>query len=123
MATRIHPSAVVEPGAQLGVDVEIGPFVYVGGEVVLGDRTRLHHHSSVEGWTTLGEGGEVFPYANLGAKTQVVRVSVSGPAMFFGSTSRSMPRRATGNSPCSATTTRCSRTAMSRMIAYSAITS
>jgi acyl-[acyl carrier protein]--UDP-N-acetylglucosamine O-acyltransferase len=35
MATRIHPSAVVESGAQLGTDVEIGPFVYVGGEVVL----------------------------------------------------------------------------------------
>jgi UDP-N-acetylglucosamine acyltransferase len=84
MATRIHPSAVVEPGAQLGVDVEIGPFVYVGGEVVLGDRTRLHHHSSVEGWTTLGEGGEVFPYANLGAKTQDLKFQGGRPGVRIG---------------------------------------
>ena len=39
MAVTIHPLAVVEPGAELGADVSIGPFCQVGPNVRLGDRT------------------------------------------------------------------------------------
>ncbi|MBL9194775.1 MAG: acyl-ACP--UDP-N-acetylglucosamine O-acyltransferase [Opitutaceae bacterium] len=84
MATRIHPSAIVEPGAQLGVDVDIGPFVYVGPEVTLGDRTRLHHHCAVEGWTVLGPDCEVFPHANVGAKTQDLKYKGGRPGVKIG---------------------------------------
>lgn len=70
MATKVHPSAVMESGAELGADVEIGAFAFVGAGVRLGDGCRLHHHAAVEGDTVLGPGCEVFPFANLGAKTQ-----------------------------------------------------
>ena len=39
----IHPTAIIEAGAQLGVDVDLGAYSFVGREVVLGDRARLHH--------------------------------------------------------------------------------
>ncbi len=66
----IHPTAIVEPGAQLGADCEIGPYCIIGAHVVLGDRCRLHSHVVVDGHTTLGEGNEIFPFAALGLRTQ-----------------------------------------------------
>jgi UDP-N-acetylglucosamine acyltransferase len=84
MATRIHPSAVVEPGAQLGADVEVGPFAFVGAGVTLGAGTRLHHHASVEGFTTLGAGCEIFPYACIGGKTQDLKYKGGRPGLRAG---------------------------------------
>ncbi|MBP6507345.1 MAG: acyl-ACP--UDP-N-acetylglucosamine O-acyltransferase [Opitutaceae bacterium] len=84
MATRIHPSAVVEPGAQLGTEVEIGAFAYVGPEVQLGDGTRLHHHASVEGFTVLGQQCEIFPYACIGGKTQDLKFKGGRPGLRVG---------------------------------------
>ena len=71
----IHPTAVVNPAAQIGQRVEIGPYAVVGPHVVLGDRCRLHHHATVEGRTTLGEGCEVFPQAVLGMPPQDIKYS------------------------------------------------
>ena len=42
--SKVHPTAVVEDGAQIGQDVEIGPYCVVGPKVVLGDRVKLHSH-------------------------------------------------------------------------------
>ncbi len=84
MAANIHPTAVVEPGAQLGAGVEIGALAYVGAGVVLGDGTRLHHHASVEGFTTLGRSCEVFPYACIGGKTQDLKFKGGRPGLRAG---------------------------------------
>ncbi|MEO6569546.1 MAG: acyl-ACP--UDP-N-acetylglucosamine O-acyltransferase [Opitutaceae bacterium] len=84
MSARVHPTAIVEPGAQLGPDVEVGAFAFVGSGVVLGDRTRLHHHASVEGNTTMGSGCEVFPYAFLGGKTQDLKFKGGKPGVRIG---------------------------------------
>lgn len=84
MPTTIHPTAVVESSAQLGADVEIGPFCYVGPGVRLGDRTRLHHHASVEGNTSLGEACEIFPYACIGGKTQDLKFKGGNPGVRIG---------------------------------------
>lgn len=84
MASRIHPTAVVEPSAQLGDDVVIGPFAYIGGSVRLGAGTQIHHHASVEGNTVLGQSCEVFPYANLGAKTQDLKFKGGNPGTLIG---------------------------------------
>ena len=69
-AASIHPSAVVEAGAQLGASVRIGPFCYVGPDVVLGDGVELMSHVTVIGATTLGEGTKVYPQAVLGGSPQ-----------------------------------------------------
>lgn len=68
--TFIHPTAVVEPGAQIGVGAHIGPFCLVGADVVIGDRSRLIGHVTILGATTLGADCEVFPTAVLGAAPQ-----------------------------------------------------
>lgn len=84
MAPTIHPTAVIEPGAQLGANVEIGAYAYVGAGVTLGAGTRLHHHASVEGNTVLGERCEIFPYACIGGKTQDLKFKGGNPGLRVG---------------------------------------
>ena len=62
----IHPTAIVEPGAQLGVDVQIGPFAYVAATVRLGDGCVLAPHAVVLGHTTLGARCKVHSGAVIG---------------------------------------------------------
>jgi UDP-N-acetylglucosamine acyltransferase len=69
-ATFIHPLSVVEPGAELGQGVKIGPFCHVGAEVALGDGVELLSHISIVGATTIGAGTRVFPHAALGGLPQ-----------------------------------------------------
>lgn len=68
--TFIHPAAVVESGAQIGVGVRIGPFCHVGAEAVLGDNAELVSHVSVLGATTIGSGTKVWPMSVLGGPPQ-----------------------------------------------------
>ncbi len=68
--TRIHPSAVIEPGADIGAGVEIGPFCVVGPQVRLGDGVVLKSHVVVTGDTSVGEGTTIFPFASIGEVPQ-----------------------------------------------------
>lgn len=66
----IHPTAIIQSGAQLGTDCEIGPYCVIGSDVLLGDRCRLHSHVVIEGHTVLGSDNEIFPFASVGSKTE-----------------------------------------------------
>jgi UDP-N-acetylglucosamine acyltransferase len=66
----IHPTAVVDPAADVAADAAIGAYCTVEAGAVLGARTRLHAHAHVTGDTALGEDCEVFPFASVGGKPQ-----------------------------------------------------
>lgn len=66
-----HPTALIEDGARLGADVEIGPFCHVGAQVVLEDGVRLLSHVVVKGVTRIGAGSVVHPGAVLGGEGQI----------------------------------------------------
>lgn len=70
MTARIHPSAVVEEGALLGEDVEVGPFCHIGPQVAVGDGVRLVSHVSVAGDTAVGARTRVYPFASIGHPPQ-----------------------------------------------------
>ncbi|HAU28492.1 MAG TPA: acyl-[acyl-carrier-protein]--UDP-N-acetylglucosamine O-acyltransferase [Rhodospirillaceae bacterium] len=70
MACIIHPTAIVDPAAKLGVDVQIGPLCFVGPNVELGDRMVLKSHVSVDGRTKIGEETVIFPFASIGQDPQ-----------------------------------------------------
>lgn len=80
----IHPTAIVEDGAEIGPGAVLGPYVYVGPNVTLGSGCRLHHHATVEGFTTLGKDCEVFPYACIGLKSQDLKYCGGRPGLRVG---------------------------------------
>jgi UDP-N-acetylglucosamine acyltransferase len=67
MPTTIHPSAIIESGAQIGADCVIGPYCHVGANVRLGARNVLRSHVVVAERTTLGDGNEIHPFAVIGS--------------------------------------------------------
>lgn len=69
-AVCIHPTAVVEKGAELGVGVEIGPFAYIGPKVTLEDGVKVRPHAVVEGRTHIGSGSEIWQFASIGSTPQ-----------------------------------------------------
>lgn len=68
--SRIHPLAVIAPGAVVPVSCTVGPFCIVGEDVVLGEACTLISHAVLEGHTTLGDGVTVHPFAALGISPQ-----------------------------------------------------
>src|SRR5690606_22689786 len=70
MTTKIHPTAIVDPKAELDSGVEVGPYCTVGPNAKIGTGTRLISHVVVDGWTTIGRDNEVFPFATLGLVPQ-----------------------------------------------------
>ena len=70
---NIHATAVVDPSAKLGTNVEIGPFCVIGPDVELGDGVVVHSHAVITGRTTLGPECKVFPFASIGQAPQDVK--------------------------------------------------
>lgn len=68
--TSIHPTAVIEQGAELGADVKIGPYCVIGPNVKLGDRVELKSHVAVDGYTAVGEETVIYPFASIGHAPQ-----------------------------------------------------
>jgi len=69
-SARIHPSAVVEPGARVGENVVIGPFCHVGPDVTLAEGVELKSHAVVFGCTHVGARTRIFPFASIGHEPQ-----------------------------------------------------
>ncbi len=67
---EIHPTAVVEQGAELAEDVVVGPWCYVGEKVRIGRGTRLISHVTILNRTTVGEHNTVWPQCTLGGDPQ-----------------------------------------------------
>ena len=68
--SKAHATAIVDEGAKLGDDVEIGPFCVIGPDVTLGSGVKLYSHVAITGRTTVGDGTRIFPFASLGTEPQ-----------------------------------------------------
>jgi UDP-N-acetylglucosamine acyltransferase len=67
---RIHQTAIVDERAQLGVEVEIGPFSIVGAEAVIGDRCVIQSHVVIEGPVQMGAGNFIGHGSIIGSAPQ-----------------------------------------------------
>lgn len=68
--TAIHPSAIVDPRAELDSSVTVGPYTVIGPHVRIGARTSVGPHCVIEGHTTIGEDNRIFQFASLGGIPQ-----------------------------------------------------
>ncbi len=66
----ISPHAIIEEGAQIGPDVEIGAFCFVSGKAKIGKGTKIAQGACIYGNTTIGEYNEIFSHAVLGSVPQ-----------------------------------------------------
>lgn len=64
--TAIHPTAIVDPSAELDAGVTVGPYAIVGPQVVVGAGTRIGPHAVVAARTRLGKRNTVFQFASIG---------------------------------------------------------
>ena len=67
---RIHPTAVIDPGAKLADDVRVGAFSIVGAGVEIGAGTEVGSHVTIQGPTTIGRDNRIFQFNSIGAAPQ-----------------------------------------------------
>jgi UDP-N-acetylglucosamine acyltransferase len=85
---RIHPSAVIEDGAVIGAGAVIGPFALIGPEVTLGVGVVVKSHAVVTGWTDVGEGTVIFPFACVGEVPQDLKYAGEHTRLIVGARCR-----------------------------------
>ncbi len=66
----IHPTAVIDPRAEIDNEVEIDPYVVINGRVRIDRGTRIMAHAYITGWTEIGRENEIHPGAVLGGAPQ-----------------------------------------------------
>jgi UDP-N-acetylglucosamine acyltransferase len=66
----IHPTAIVDPAAEVHSGARIGPYCIIGSQVSIGEDTELQHHVTVMGPTTVGRGNFFYAYCSIGQRTQ-----------------------------------------------------
>lgn len=75
MSVNIHSSSIVSPKAQLGENVEIGPFCIVNDGAIIGDGTKLMSSNYVDSGSTIGKDCRLFPGAVVGTEPQDLKFS------------------------------------------------
>lgn len=68
--STIHPTAVIEPGAEIGPDCSVGAYSVIGPHVVIGAGTSIGSHVVVEGHTRIGSRNQIFQFASVGSIPQ-----------------------------------------------------
>lgn len=71
--TKIHETSIIDKGAKLAKNVEIGPYSIIGDNVEIGGNTKIHSHVVIKGPTVIGKNNEVYPFASIGDLSQDIK--------------------------------------------------
>ena len=66
----IHPSAMIDPSAQLGEGVTVGAYSIIGPKVVIGDNNEIGPHVVITGPTTIGDNNRIYQFSSIGEAPQ-----------------------------------------------------
>src|SRR6266853_1174478 len=67
---QIHPTAIVDPGAEIGSGTIVGPYCVIGANVVIGGYCWLQHHVTLQGPMRAGAQNKFYAYSSIGQQTQ-----------------------------------------------------
>ena len=81
---NIHPTAIVDPGAELDGSVNVGPYVIIEKGVKIGRGTEIKPHSVLTGPTTIGSGNVIGPFATVGAPPQDLKYKGENTELVIG---------------------------------------
>jgi UDP-N-acetylglucosamine acyltransferase len=84
VVNSVHPTAIIDPAAKLGVDVIIGPYCTVGPQVVIHDRVQLVSHVVIAGRTEIGADTIIYPFASLGNPPQDLKYKGESSKLVIG---------------------------------------
>lgn len=87
-SAAVHPTAIVETGAEIGAECRIGPFAVIGPEVRLGARAEVKSHAVLTGWTELGPDCVVFPFSTVGEVPQDLKFAGERTRLIVGARCR-----------------------------------
>ena len=88
MSRTIHATAIIDPRAQLGQGVEVGPYAVIGPHVRIGPRTTIGAHCVLEGYTTLGADCQLFTGAVIGSIPQDLKYAGEKSELIIGDRNR-----------------------------------
>ena len=80
----IHPSAIIDPAAELAATVTVGPYAVIGAGVQIGDGSTIGAHCVIEGPTTIGRDNRIFSHAALGGAPQDMKYRGEPTALHIG---------------------------------------
>jgi len=81
---QIHPTAIVDPAAELDSTVTVGPYTIIGPDVIIGAGTTIGAHCVIEGNTTIGCDNRIFQFNSLGAIPQDKKYDNEPCELFIG---------------------------------------
>ncbi|MFP4662338.1 MAG: acyl-[acyl-carrier-protein]--UDP-N-acetylglucosamine O-acyltransferase, partial [Halanaerobiales bacterium] len=81
---KVHPTAIIEPGAKLGTNVEVGPYSIIGKNVEIGEGTIVGPHVLINGWTKIGKNNQIFHGASVGLEPQDMKFKGEESYLFIG---------------------------------------
>ncbi|MEJ6951246.1 acyl-ACP--UDP-N-acetylglucosamine O-acyltransferase [Halanaerobiaceae bacterium ANBcell28] len=81
---KVHPSAIINPGAKIGTNVEIGPYSIIGENVEIGEGTIVGSHVVIDGWTKIGKNNQIFHGASIGLEPQDLKYKGQETYLFIG---------------------------------------
>ena len=66
----IHKTALVDSKAKLAPSVKVGPYSVIGPNVEIGDNVTIDSHVNISGFTKIGDGNKIYPFASIGNDPQ-----------------------------------------------------
>lgn len=84
MSITIHPTAIVEDGAEIANGVEIGAFSIIGNQVKIGENSKIKSHCVISGKTTIGKNNQIFQFSSIGEIPQDKKYNGENTALIIG---------------------------------------
>lgn len=82
--TKIHPTAIIETGAELGVGVTVGAYSIIGAHAQIGDNCQINSHVVISGRVKLGEKNLISSFASLGSRPQDLKYKGEDTELLIG---------------------------------------
>ncbi len=80
----IHKSSIIHQDAKIAPSAQIGPYVVVGKNVSVGENVIIHSHVNISGYTDIGKGCKIFPFASIGNDPQDLKYNGEKTKLIIG---------------------------------------
>ena len=80
----IHQTAIIDPKAKIGKNVEVGPYTVIGPDTEILDGTKIQSHVNITGNTIIGKNNRIFPFASIGNVPQDLKYNGENTKLIIG---------------------------------------